>query len=289
MKTNSLITTRTALATAVAGAVFLFGGCGEGEGTQGTEKTQGTPHADERSRGTHDPTDGANGAMGSSRPTGLIPGVSGAKVGRHDPMPPPVDGAMGSSRPTDGANDASGAMGSSRPTDGMIPDDLARILVEHAVNENDYKSLAKLRDKISQISDPALRMRLLEGLAWFDETAVADSLPFLADDDPKVAAQAGEIVASRISSVEKRQDREKVYTAALKLMAKDSPDREILAATLESDRKLVVMHVLRDLESSKESDPALWKRLTEAYETATGRPYKDYVDALIHYNPRDDR
>ena len=180
-------------------------------------------------------------------------------------------------------------MGSSRPTGGMIPDEVARILVEHAVNENDYKSLAKLRDKISQISDPALRMRLLEGLAWFDETAVADSLPFLADDDPKVAAQAGEIVASRISSVEKRQDREKVYTAALKLMAKDSPDREILAATLESDRKLVVMHVLRDLESSKESDPALWKRLTEAYETATGRPYKDYVDALIHYNPRDDR
>ena len=195
-------------------------------------------------------------------------------------------------RPTGRIQDAGGSRGASRtsrPTDAPWPDEVARILVEHAVNGNDYESLAKLRDKLDKIEDPDVRLRLLEGLSWFDETAVADALSFMLDPDDRVATLASEIVTSHMSSVKRPSQRKKLYAVALKLMPDDSPDRELLMATLENDKERVIIGVLADFEPSKDSDPALWKRLTEAYETATGRPYKDYVDALIHYNPRDDR
>ena len=198
-------------------------------------------------------------------------------------MPPPAVGAMGSSRPTDGA------MGSSRPTDAPWPEATARFLVENAVNDNDYENLSKLRDMVDKIADPALRLRLLEGLAWFEKTAVADALPFLADPDAEVVARASDIITSRISTIPRTSQREQVYKAALTLMADDSPDREILMATLENDKKTTCINLLHDFESQRETRPELWKRLTEVYETQFGRPYKDHLDALLHYNPRDDR
>ena len=239
----------TTLATCVAGVVLFCTGCGDDAGSNGAPRT---------SR----PADGANGASGTPRPTGLIP---------------------------DASERSRGASRTSRPTDAPWPDEVARILVEHAVNGNDYESLAKLRDKLDKIEDPDVRLRLLEGLSWFDETAVADALSFMLDPDDRVATLASEIVTSHMSSVKRPSQRKKLYAVALKLMPDDSPDRELLMATLENDKERVIIGVLADFEPSKDSDPALWKRLTEAYETATGRPYKDYVDALIHYNPRDDR
>ena len=234
MKTNSLFSVRTALATAVAGAVFVFAGCERGEGTQGTEKTQGTANADERSRG-----------RAGARP--------------------------------------------SRDGDAPWPEATARFLVENAVNDNDYENLSKLRDMAEKIADPALRLRLLEGLAWFEKTAVADALPFLADPDAEVVARASDIITSRISTIPRTSQREQVYKAALTLMADDSPDREILMATLENDKKTTCINLLHDFESQREKRPELWKRLTEVYEAQFDRPYKDHLDALLHYNPRDDR
>ncbi len=256
MKTNSLFSVRTALATAVAGAVFVFAGCGDGEGTQGTEKTQGTTHAD-GAVGSRVPRDrrGDDGAGGLR----LIPDASERSRGTRD------------------------------PTDAAWPEATARFLVENAVNDSNYENLAKLRDMVDKIADPALRLRLLEGLAWFDETAVADALPFLADPDAEVASAAGEIITSRISTIPRTSQREQVYKAALTLMADDSPDREILMATLENDKKTACINLLHDFESQRETRPELWKRLTEVYEAQFGRPYKDHLDALLHYNPRDDR
>lgn len=254
MKTNSLITTRTALATIVAGAVLLFAGCGQDD--------RGHPPSDDR---------------------GQTPAHEAHEAHRI-PEADRKDGAPKAPRPkkkTSAAKTAKGKL--------PIPDAVARALVENAIDDNNYGHLVKLRDKAGQIEDPALRLRLLEGLAWFEETAVSDALCFLADPDAKVAAKAGEIVSSCISSVERQEDREQVYKVALKLMAKDSPDRDILLATLEGDRKSVVMHVLRDLSSTKDSDPGLWRRLTEVYETSFGRPYVSHVDALIHYAPGEDR
>ena len=146
-----------------------------------------------------------------------------------------------------------------------------RLLVEEAVNANDYKKLSILLGKLDRIGDPAIRLRLLEGLNWFDETAVADALPFLVDTDAKVASFASEIVSSRITSVARTSQREKLYVAALKLMP-DSPDRDILVATLEGERKSTCMHVLHDLEAMKTSQPALWRKLTNVYESHFGRP-----------------
>lgn len=169
----------------------------------------------------------------------------------------------------------------------MLPDALMRLLVEEAVNANDYKKLSILLGKLDRIGDPAIRLRLLEGLNWFDETAVADALPFLVDTDAKVASFASEIVSSRITSVARTSQREKLYVAALKLMP-DSPDRDILVATLEGERKSTCIHVLHDLEAMKTSQPALWRKLTNVYESHFGRPYTGYIDALLHFNPRDD-
>ena len=246
MKTNSLFSVRTALATAVAGAVFVFAGCGEDAGSNGASRT---------SR----PTDGANGASGTPRPTGLIPDASKRSRGTRD------------------------------PTDAPWPEATARFLVENAVNDNDYENLSQLRDMVDKIADPALRLRLLEGLAWFEKTAVADALPFLADPDEEVVARASDIITSRISTIPRTSQREQVYKAALTLMADDSPDREILMATLENDKKTTCINLLHDFESQREKRPELWKRLTEVYETQFGRPYKDHLDALLHYDPRDDR
>ena len=169
----------------------------------------------------------------------------------------------------------------------MLPDALMRLLVEEAVNANDYKKLSLLLGKLDRIGDPAIRLRLLEGLNWFNETAVADALPFLLDTDAHVAAFASEIVSSRITSVARTSQREKLYVAALKLMP-DSSDRDILIATLEGERKSTCLHVLHDLEAMKESQPALWRKLTDVYESHFGRPYTGYIDALLHFNPRDD-
>ena len=254
MKTQSLITTKTTLATIVAGVVLLFAGCGRDDRGQTPSDGRGQAPAHE------------------ARKTHRIPEAD------------KKDGSPKASRPKKAPLAAKSGKGK-RP----IPDAVARVLVEDAVNDNNYKNLAKLRDRVEQIEDPALRLRLLEGLAWFEETSVADALTFLADPDDKVAAMAGEIVSSRISSIESRENREKIYTAALKLMAKDSPDRDILLATLENDKKGIVMRVLRDLSSTKDSDPELWQNLKEVYETAFGRPYVSHVDALLHYDPRDDR
>ena len=254
MKTQSLITTKTTLATIVAGVVLLLAGCEQDDRGQTPSDGRGQTPAHEahkpRQIARVDPKD-----------------LQSAKASRPKKAPPSAKSAK---------------------EKGPIPDVVARVLIEDAVNNNNYKNLAKLRDKAEQIEDPALRLRLLEGLAWFDETAVSDALTFLIDPDEKVSAMAGEIVTSRISSIESRENREQVYTAALKLMAKDSPDREILLATLENDKKGIVMHVLRDLSSTQDSDPELWQKLKDVYKTSFDRPYVSPIDSLIHYDPRDD-
>lgn len=169
----------------------------------------------------------------------------------------------------------------------MLPDALMRLLVDEAVDANDYARLSALLGKCDRIADPEIRMRLLEGLSWFDETAVEDALSFLLDPDEKVAAAAAALVTSRISTVGRQQQREKLYVAALKIMP-DSPDRDILIAQLEGDRKSVCMHVLRDLEGVRASRPDLWRKVTDVYLAVFGRPYIDAVDAIMHYNPRED-
>lgn len=243
MKTNSLITCRTALATSVAGAVLFLAGCGQ-----------------------ESPAPSA--AAGSRPPTAQrIPDVGTGPA--H---------AVGTG-PTGMASRASGK---------MLPDALMRVLVDEAVNANDYKKLSVLLGKLDRIGDPAIRLRLLEGLAWFDETAVADALPFLTDADSRVAAQAAEIVTSRIPSIARQSQREKLYAAALELMPDDAPDRDILLATLEGDSKSACLHVLRDLEHVRTSRPELWRKLTNVYWEQFGRPYINYVDALLHYNPREE-
>ena len=246
MKTNSLITCRMTLATAVAGVVLLLAGCGQ-----------------------EPPEPSAT-----------------------DSRPPParrVPSKAITKKPRPARTVRTGSTGEIvRTSGGMLPDVLMRLLVDEAVNANDYQKLSVLLSKLDRIGDPAIRLRLLEGLAWFDETAIADALPFLLDDDSRVAAQAAEIVTSRISSVPRQPQREKLYVAALKLMPEDSPDRDILLATLESDSKSTCLHVLRDLESIQRTHPELWVKLRKVYRTQFGRPYVDYIDALLHYNPRED-
>ena len=243
MKTNSLITCRMTLATAVAGVVLLLAGCGQEPPEPSATDSRPPPATARR-------------IAGAKRPVATRP-VRAAETGRS----------------TSGE---------------MLPDVLMRLLVDEAVNANDYQKLSVLLSKLDRIGDPAIRLRLLEGLAWFDETAVADALPFLLDDDSRVAAQAAEIVTSRISSVPRQPQREKLNVAALKLMPEDSPDRDILLATLESDSKSTCLHVLRDLESIQRTHPELWVKLRKVYRTQFGRPYVDYIDALLHYNPRED-
>ena len=168
----------------------------------------------------------------------------------------------------------------------MLPDALMRRLVNQAVDANDYQKLSRLLGKLDQIGDPQIRLRLLEGLNWFDATAVADAIPFLLDADGRVAALAGEIVSSRIASVEPPAQRDQLFVAALKLMP-DSPDRDLLLAAMESERKSLCLHVMRDLEPMRTAQPELWRRLTAVYETQFGRPYVNYIDALLHFDPRD--
>ena len=71
-------------------------------------------------------------------------------------------------------------------------------------------------------------------------------------------------------------------------MPDDAPDRDILLATLEGDSKSACLHVLRDLEHVRTSRPELWRKLTNVYWEQFGRPYINYVDALLHYNPREE-
>ncbi|MGN0877720.1 MAG: hypothetical protein ACI4TC_10655 [Kiritimatiellia bacterium] len=168
----------------------------------------------------------------------------------------------------------------------MLPDALMRRLVDQAVDANDYQKLSRLLGKLDQIGNPQIRLRLLEGLNWFDATAVADAIPFLLDADGRVSALAGEIVSSRIASVEPPAQREQLFVAALKLMP-DSPDRDLLLAALESERKSLCLHVMRDLEPMRTAQPELWSKLTAVYETQFDRPYVNYIDALLHFNPRD--
>lgn len=246
---NVKLTVRTALATFVAGAVANFVGCGERP-------------ADE--------LPAANDVAAAQVVTNMNVRSSetAKRIGRKR--------AKAVKKP-------SGSTASSK----KLPDDLMRLLVDDAVNANDYKRLSVLLGKIDRIGDPAIRMRLLEGLNWFEETAVEDAIPFLIDADEGVAAFAAEIVSSRISSIPKPQQREKVYVASLKLMP-DSPDRDILISMLENERKFLLMHVMRDMEQVRTSDSDLWDKLKAAYESACGRPYVSYVDALLHYNPRSD-
>lgn len=232
---------RTALATAVAGAVVCLSGC---ERRPETAPASGRPVA-------------APAAV--SAPTGRVAAAS----------------RSGDRRPaTSGARKR------------MLPDALMRRLVDQAVDANDYQKLSKLLGKLDQIGDPKIRLRLLEGLNWFDATAVADAIPFLLDADSRVAAFAGEIVSSRIASVEPPAQREQLFVAALKLMP-DSADRDLLIAAMESERKSLCLHVLRDLEPMRTAQPELWRKLTAVYEAHFGRPYVSYVDALLHFNPRD--
>lgn len=249
MKTNSLITCRTALATSVAGVVLLLAGCGEEPPTPPASADSRPPSATARRIPDVESSEGT----GPTRAVGTAPGSATARAAGK-----------------------------------MLPDALMRLLVDEAVNANDYKRLSVLLGKLDRIGDPAIRLRLLEGLAWFDETAVADALPFLVDADSQVAAQAAEIVTSRISSVARQSQREKLYVAALKLMPDDAPDRDILLATLEGDSKSVCLHVLHDLESARKSRPELWRKLTDIYSEQFGRPYVSYIDALLHYNPYED-
>ncbi len=262
MKVNVKFTVITALATCVAGAVLLSAGCGEGEAA---------------GEGGRTPLSNDGGRAGA-QPSKLIPDAA-------------KDGLAGSrscatETPQSHRSVTGGATNNGKQT---WPDALARVLVENAVSNNDYEDLARLRDRLDKIEDPDVRLRLLEGLAWFDETAVADALAFLLDSDKRVATLASEVVTSRMAFVKRPSQRKKLYAAALKLMPVDSPDREILVSTLENDKKRVLIGVLDDLESMKSTDPALWKRLTEAYETSTGLPYTGHIDALRHYDPRADR
>lgn len=206
-----------------------------------------------------------------------------------DKRPPPATARRISNAKRSAGTASARTAETGRSTSGkMLPDALMRFFVDEAVNANDYQKLSILLGKLDRIGDPAIRLRLLEGLAWFDETAVADALPFLLDTDSRVAAQAAEIVTSRISSVARQPQREKLYVAALKLMPEDSPDRDILLATLEGDSQSTCLHVLRDLEPLQQTHPQLWVKLRQVYRAQFGRPYVDYIDALLHYNPRED-
>ncbi len=170
----------------------------------------------------------------------------------------------------------------------FLPDSILRLLVDRAVDSNDYKALSALLGKLDRISNSEIRLRLLEGLAWFDETSVADSLPFLADSDERVASAAAEIVTSRITSIPRKSQREEVYKVALKTLPEDSPDREILLATLETDSKGIVYRILSEFENEKLTNPHLWNRLKEVYETSFDRPYVNRYEALLHYNAIED-
>lgn len=264
MKTNSLITTKTALAISIAGAVLLV--FLASHRTTPESGDLATSHSESKPPFSED------------RPRR----ISDAAKGKDKDTPPSREHK--SRKGTPRRKTASDDEGAKKP----LPDALMRLLVDEAVNANDYKKLSALLGKLDRIDDPEIRLRLLEGLTWFDETAVADSLPFLLDSDERIAATAAEVVSSRISSISRPSQREQVYVAALKLMPEDSPDRAILLATLENDRKSVVIHALRDLEETKAQDPALWKRLTEIYEAHFDRPYVNHVDALLHYDPNED-
>ncbi|MGN0833326.1 MAG: hypothetical protein ACI4RD_06720 [Kiritimatiellia bacterium] len=234
---------RTALATAVAGAVVCLSGCDR--------------------RPADEPAAGLRAAEASvSAPTGQVT-VERRRVGQRTAAAVPTGDRKQ-----------------------KLPDALMRRLVNQAVDENDYAKLAKLSGKLDQIGDPQIRLRLLEGLNWFDATAVADAIPFLLDEDSRVASLAGEIVSSRIASVALPAQREQLFVAALKLMP-DSPDRDLLIAALESERKSLCLHVLRDLEPMRTAQPELWRKLTAVYEAQFDRPYVSHIDALQHYNPRE--
>ena len=239
---------RTALVTVVAGAVVCLSGCDRRPAAQSADgRREAAPTA-------------------LSAPTGRV-AVQGRSVDRSRESAAPADAPVGAGKR-------------------MLPDALMRRLVDQAVDANDYQKLSKLRGKLDQIGDPQIRLRLLEGLNWFDDTAVADAIPFLLDADDRVSALAGEIVSSRIASVEPPAQREQLFVAALKLMP-DSPDRDLLLAALESERKSLCLHVMRDLEPMRTAQPELWSKLTAVYETQFDRPYVNYIDALLHFNPRD--
>lgn len=252
MRINVRLTVRAALATYVAGAVVCFSGCERRSTAE--EPVALKPKATNRVSTVRTPTNGH---------------VRASTVPKRTPK-----------------KDVRAAKKTATLSK-MLPDAVVRVLVDDAVNENDYKRLSVLLGKIDRISDPQIRLRLLEGLSWFEETAVEDAIPFLLDADTDVAARASEIVSSRISSIPKPEQREKVYTASLKLMP-DSADRDILISTLENERKLSLLHVMRDMEAVRSTQPDLWQKLKAAYESACGRPYVSYVDALLHYDPRKD-
>lgn len=259
MKTNRLFSVRTALATSVAGAVLLLSGCGQDADGQGQDG-QGL---------SQDATKSADTA--SERPR-LIP-----------------DAARDGGRAVRPARRAIATSATAAAPKRPLPDATARFLVENAVNENDYKSLSVMLGKLGQIEDPEVRLRLLHGLAWFDETAATDALPFLSDPDGEVAAAASDIVSSRISLIPITAQRGRVYGEALATLPDDSPDRELLLTTLESDRKSVCIELLHKFEGEREERPDLWRRLTEIYEEQTGLPYTGRIDALLRYDPGDDR
>lgn len=252
MRINVRLTVRATLATYVAGVAVCFSGCERRPPVE--EPVTVKPKATNRVATVRTPT---NGYVRASKP----------------PKRTPKKDVRAAKKPSTSSK--------------MLPDAVMRLLVDDAVNANDYKRLSVLLGKIDRIGDPAIRMRLLEGLNWFEETAVEDAIPFLIDADKGVAAFAAEIVSSRISSIPKPEQREKVYVASLKLMA-DSADRDILISTLENERKFLLMHVMRDMEAVQTTHPVLWQKLKAAYESACGRPYAGYVDALLHYDPRKD-
>lgn len=176
-----------------------------------------------------------------------------------------------------------------KKSSGPMPDFLARHAVRSASSDNDYARLKRLQAMSGKIMDPAIRLELLEALAWFDETAVADAVTFLADPDERVSGKAGEVIAQRIGMVGDRMLRQRLFTASLKLMG-DTADRDILLTQLETDKKFTCMQVVRELDKGgvRERDPELWEKLTEAYESCMGRPYVDSVKALLEYSHREE-
>ncbi len=162
-----------------------------------------------------------------------------------------------------------------------LPDWFVRDRIQKAMDDEDYEGLSFWLKYYEQIEDPETRLMLLNGLAWFEGTAVQDALAFVLDDDEEVAATACDIITTHLREVKDPMARGEMYALTLKYMG-DTADQDILVAMLEAESKDMCIWVLKDLECVRETRPELWKKVTDVYTEQTGREYTTWLDAMMN-------
>lgn len=153
-----------------------------------------------------------------------------------------------------------------------LPKGMLKVLIKEAMETANFKALNALVENARNSPDPAVRMAVVDTLAYYESNAADSLATFIDDQDPEVRARAIVVTDVAVNSIPGDYKKADVI---LKVMGKvrDTETLDSFAAKLETISAKEASQAIISAYLNREKSPLVWSSMLKEWHYLTGKEF----------------